>query len=194
MHYTGLVSTAPEVAGSQVPNGEVIVSAGGGAAGEALYRTAVRAAGLDCVRHFRWRILLGSQADPELPGQLLEQAPENVQIEPNRLDFQRLLGKARLSISQAGYNSVVDVLVSGVPALLVPFQGDGSETEQPMRGRRLKEIGRAEIIDEDELRPEELAQAVARLAGPEPWRLRPWACDGARASAELIARWARGAR
>ena len=86
---------------------------------------------------------------------------------------------------------MVDVLVSGVPALLVPFQGDGSETEQPMRGRRLKEIGRVEIIDEDELNPEGLAQAVARLAGPEPWRLRPWACDGARISAELIAGWAR---
>ena len=189
-----MVSTAPEVTGGQTPNGEVIVSAGGGAAGEALYRTAVRAAGLDGVRDFRWRILLGSQVDPELPGLLLEQTPENVQMEPNRLDFQQLLGNARLSISQAGYNSVVDVLASGVPALLVPFQGDGSETEQPMRGRRLEEIGRVEIIDEDKLSPEQLAQTVARLAGPEPWRLRPWVCDGARVSAELIAGWAREAR
>ncbi|MED5407529.1 MAG: glycosyltransferase [Pseudomonadota bacterium] len=194
VHYTGMVSTAPEVTGGQTPNGEVIVSAGGGAAGEALYRTAVRAAGLDGVRDFRWRILLGSQVDPELPGLLLEQTPENVQMEPNRLDFQQLLGNARLSISQAGYNSVVDVLASGVPALLVPFQGDGSETEQPMRGRRLEEIGRVEIIDEDKLSPEQLAQTVARLAGPEPWRLRPWVCDGARVSAELIAGWAREAR
>ena len=155
-----------------------------------LYQTAVRAADQDCVRHLEWRILVGSQAQGGLRERLRDEAPANVRIEANRPDFLHLLEYARLSVSQAGYNSVVDILVSGVPALLVPFQGDGSETEQVMRARRLKQMGRAAFIEEAELSPEKLARTVARLAGAVPWRLPSRACEGSRMSAELIASWA----
>ena len=155
-----------------------------------LYQSAVRAAELDCVRHLKWRILVGSQAEGGLSDKLSKEAPANVRVESNRPDFQGLLGRARVSVSQAGYNSVVDILVSGVPALLVPFRGDGSETEQAMRARRLKQMGRAEFIEEAEFSPEKLARTVARLAGAVPWRLPSRACEGARMSAELIASWA----
>ena len=190
LHYTGLVSTAHQGPAGHVEEGEVIVSAGGGAVGTMLYQSAVRAAELDCVRHLKWRILVGSQAEGGLSDKLSKEAPANVRVESNRPDFQGLLGQARLSVSQAGYNSVVDILVSGVPALLVPFRGDGSETEQAMRARRLKQMGRADFIEEAELSPEKLARTVARLVGAVPWRLPSRACEGGRMSAELIASWA----
>lgn len=189
LHYTGLVSTGNEGPAGHIEEGEVIVSAGGGAVGTMLYQTAVRAADQDCVRHLEWRILVGSQAQGGLRERLRDEAPANVRIEANRPDFLHLLEYARLSVSQAGYNSVVDILVSGVPALLVPFQGDGSETEQVMRARRLKQMGRADFIEEAELYPEGLARAAARLAGPAPWRLSSRPCDGARLSADQIVGW-----
>src|SRR3546814_1376067 len=56
-------------------------------------------------------------------------APDGVAVERARSDFVDLLCRARLSISQGGYNTLMEVLATGVPGVVVPFAG-GSETEQ----------------------------------------------------------------
>ena len=116
---------------------------------------------------------------------------EGIIVEPNRTDFSALLRRCRLSISQAGYNTVIETLQAGVRAVMVPFAG-GSETEQRLRARVLAEHAWIDIVEEPDLTPHSLAQAINRASRRA--RLRPGAValDGADASARLIAEWTDG--
>ena len=107
-------------------------------------------------------------------------------MEANRADFRDLLGSCRLSVSQAGYNSAVDILSSGAPALLVPFAGEGGETEQPARAQHLSAIQRVEVLPEAQLDGPALAAAVDRLLAGGPARFAPVVCDGAARSAKAL--------
>ena len=62
-----------------------------------------------------------------------------------RSDFASLLNGAALSVSQAGYNTVCDILRAGCRSLLVPFSA-GGETEQSVRAERLARLGLASFI------------------------------------------------
>ena len=97
-----------------------------------------------------WRILVGRSV-PEADFQALQEgAPPHVGIERARPDFRALLSGAEISVSQAGYNTVVDLLRCGVRSVLVPFEA-GQETEQRLRAERLKSLNLAGIVPEDEL-------------------------------------------
>ncbi|MEO1102876.1 MAG: glycosyltransferase, partial [Pseudomonadota bacterium] len=79
----------------------------------------------------------------------------------------RLIGRARLSISQAGYNTVLDVLCAGPRMIFLPFAVH-EETEQTDRAAALAARGLATVLAES-ASPETLASAVAQaLAGPLP--------------------------
>ena len=89
-------------------------------------------------------------------------------MERTRNDFQALLKAAALSISQAGYNTVLDVVSTRVRAVLVPFAAQG-ETEQTVRAERMAAAGLAQIVREDGMTPERLAAAVdTAWAAPRP--------------------------
>jgi predicted glycosyltransferase len=167
--YTGYVGGSGR--GIEPPAGEgeneVIVSAGGGAVGNKLAEVAVEAAAaMPHVR--RWRILVGGNAGPRLMRKLLARAPGWVTVEPARPDFRGLLARCAVSVSQAGYNTVVDVLAAGARAILVPFETD-RETEQSLRAGRLSRRGFARVLPESALNPDRLAAFVAEaLAMPRP--------------------------
>ena len=115
-------------------------------------------------------------------------APPGVTVERHRADFQRLLSEAVLSISQAGYNTVLDLLQCGPRMVLVPFAAAG-ETEQTVRAQLLADAGRAVVVPEAGLTPQALAGAVDRaLAAPPPAKLAV-DCDGAAASARALRGW-----
>ena len=139
--------------------GEVIVSTGGGAVARPLIEAALGARSRTDLSDATWRLLIG----PNLPEPAFEalsnRAPAGVVIERARPDFRALLGRARLSISQAGYNTVLEVLAAGIPAIVVPFAG-GEETEQSLRARLLAERGALVVVEEAELGAESLAAAV----------------------------------
>ncbi|MET0744799.1 MAG: glycosyltransferase, partial [Microvirga sp.] len=86
-------------------------------------------------------------------------APASVAIERARPDFRALLAGAQVSVSQAGYNTVVDLLRTGPFPILVPFEA-GHETEQRLRAERLVALGVADLVTEADLSAERLAQAV----------------------------------
>jgi len=84
------------------------------------------------------------------------------------------LAAAHLVVAMAGYNTTVEVLRVGTPALLVPRAGPSSE--QRMRARRFSERGWVSQLDPDELAPARLATAVLEIlsgAQPEPRNLAP---------------------
>ena len=88
-------------------------------------------------------------------------------VERARGDFVTLLANAVLSISQGGYNTVMETLKFGRRAVVVPYAG-GLETEQTLRAELLGKRGLIQIVDETTMTPQTMADAVARaLAGPE---------------------------
>ena len=188
LSYTGFVDTAPGDQDQVSPKSEpeILVSAGGGNAGASLYHAAAQASVLSKHTEVPWRILAGSSPDPTFLTRLRQIGGKHLTVEENRSDFRDLLRHCRLSVSQAGYNSVVDLFTSGAPALLAPFTGEGGETEQPARARHLSAIGRAQVIPEDALEGATLAARVDGLIDSGPKRFSPVSCDGAMRSVEAL--------
>lgn len=135
----------------------ILVSGGSSLAALPLYRAAVAAARL--IPEKPWRLLVGrglAETDVEA---LAAEAPPHMQVERARPDFRQLLAGAEVSVSQAGYNTVVDLLRTGPVCVLVPFEA-GHETEQRLRAERLKAKGMAQVLLEDALSPDRLAAAI----------------------------------
>lgn len=168
-----------------VSDGEILVSAGGGAAGLALLEAALAARCAGCLTDLPWRIITGTNLPDRDVAALRTSAPRDVVIERFREDFSTLLRACRVSVSQAGYNTVLDLMTAGARAVLVPFAA-GRETEQPLRAERLAALGAAELVRESELSAATLKAAIERAALRPPPSL---AIDtgGAECSARLIA-------
>ncbi|MEO8379186.1 MAG: glycosyltransferase [Acidobacteriota bacterium] len=181
IEYTGYVV---ESAGAQVPaSNEVLVSVGGGAVGEQLLRVALEARPLTRFRAHPWRVLCGLNASTAMVEALRREAPAGVVVEAHRQDFASLLRGAALSVSQAGYNTTLELLAARVPAVLVPFARD-NETEQGLRCRALADRGLAQVIAEDALTPRALATAIDQATVP-PADLHI-DLDGAERTAQLV--------
>jgi predicted glycosyltransferase len=161
LHYTGyVISAPPNAAGaSATGRGEVLVSAGGGAVGEPLLRAALAARPLTALTDAPWRIITGLNLPERVFSALRETAPGDVAIERFRPDFQALLRNCRLSVSQAGYNTVMELLAAGTRAVVVPF-AEGGETEQPMRARLLAARELLTLVEPTDLTPRALAAAI----------------------------------
>lgn len=182
VYYTGLV--APKPPEPTTDRFDVVVSAGGGAVGAPLIRAALAARTLLQDTH-SWCVITG----PNLPqaefDDLSRTVPPEVQLVRFRKDFPNLLMNARLSISQAGYNTVGDLLRARCANVLIPF-ASGGETEQTVRAHKLSAMGLAEIVSEAELSPENMANAVRRALS-RPRADNPVASlEGARKTAEIL--------
>ena len=183
LHYTGYVDPLPADAESAPPaKPEILVSSGGGRVGSALRGAALALGGRPNGEPIRIR------AGPSVPAQafaaLTASAGPRITVERNRPDFRAHLAGCACSVSQAGYNTVIDILKTGAPSVLVPFDASG-ETEQMRRARRLAEIGRAVVVPEAELTPARLQIAIAeaQALSPRPVEVR---LDGAEAFARAL--------
>ena len=170
VRYSGFIGGAHSV-GVSDRNNEIIVSAGGGAVGQGLYDAAIGAAKLCVGRDLVWRVLVGRNVTDDAFDAYAAGASANVIVERTRPDFSDLLRSARLSVSQAGYNTVCDILAAGCASVLVPFAADG-EREQTLRAMSLAKQGRAQVLTEIDLSPASLAGCVnaALECGPEAFR------------------------
>jgi predicted glycosyltransferase len=194
LHYTGYIveRSEPTRAQARAGEGEVLVSAGGGAVGRRLLETAIRARPLTALAERTWRVLAGVHAPEadfralaELAGAL---GQGRVVLERSRSEFADLLGSCALSVSQAGYNTTMEALQAGARMVAVPFAG-AAEVEQTLRARLLAERGLIEVVEESALTPATLAAAIDRAAQRE--RPAPDVIDlgGAERSAALLAGW-----
>lgn len=76
---------------------------------------------------------------------------------PNLLAYMQ---KADLSISMSGYNTTMNILTTGVNAMMLPFIGNGDQ-EQTKRVQRLSQLGRVrQILPTDLAAPVRLAEAA----------------------------------
>jgi predicted glycosyltransferase len=167
IRYTGYVTGPAAEARSAEGQGEVLVSAGGGAVGAPLLRAALAARPLTELKDHVWRLLTGPNLPADVYDQLSAVADRNTIVERFRPDFPARLGVAALSISQAGYNTTMDLLRSGVRAVVIPYE-TGGETEQRLRSEILASKGLLTVVPADELSPERLAAAVAAALKTSP--------------------------
>lgn len=158
LQYTGFVASPPAAPPPDgLGAGEVIVSAGGGDVGHRLFDCAVQAAHQALT--IRWRLLIGGQDREAQCRNIASRAPANLIAEPARPEFRSMLYGARASVSLCGYNTALDVLQAGCPAIFVPFDA-GSEVEQGIRASALSARPGLTRIATKDLTPETLLEAL----------------------------------
>ena len=188
VHYTGLV--APPAPTPAPDRHDIVVSAGGGAVGADLIRCAIAARDL-LPTDLDWCVLTGPNLPQPEYDAIAAMAGPRLAVHRFRPDLAGLMAAARVSVSQAGYNTVCDLLVAGCQSVLIPY-ASGGETEQTLRAEKLAALGLASFLPEDGLTPEAMADAIraalARSAQPRPALRLDGAQETARLLAELAAR------
>lgn len=188
--YTGYVAPAP--AGPHPDKaglGEVLVSAGGGAVGQDLFRAAVAAAGLSS--GLKWRILVGG-ADPAAQISQLQSQVGNadVVIEAARPDFRQMLHHAAASVSMCGYNTALDLMQAGTKSLFIPFD-EGGEVEQTLRAQSLSHLHGIRMCAAADLTPERLLREVTELVNMPQSQPAEIHFDGAAEAVRIATRMAK---
>lgn len=195
VHYTGYVVPvrAPHASAPRgAPRGaHLLVSAGGGIVGEGLFRAALQARALwgeSLSEGLPMRLIAGPFL-PEPQWQALQQAAhgvDGVELVRQVPDMVAEMRAARASISQCGYNTALDIVVSGVPALVVPYEAAG-ENEQTVRAARMAALGAMQHMSAAALDGPRLAAKIDALLAFQP---RPAVLDlgGAARSAALLQR------
>ncbi len=156
--YTGYIcADIPRRTGS---GREILVSAGGGAAGGGLIAAALEARTRTRVADSPWTFVTGPLAAPPEP-------VEGVTIVRSLPDFRARLASAAVSISQAGYNTLVETVMAKTPAIVVPFETD-REQEQVTRARAFVDLGLVRMLRANLLDPAALARFVDATVGSVP--------------------------
>jgi predicted glycosyltransferase len=190
VHYTGYVVPQRDVRARHTRGDHLLVSAGGGIVGEALFRTALQARQMLSLRTLQ-RLPLRIVAGPFLPEQAWQQLlaavanMPDVQLLRQVPDMVAEMRQARASLSQCGYNTALDIVCAGVPALVVPYATQ-TENEQTVRAQRLEKRHALQWLDPAALTPRALADAIQHLMAFQP-RPSALSVDGAGASADIIA-------
>ena len=154
--------------------------------GGPLLAAALAARRLGCLADLGWRLLAGPNLPPAEFAELTADLPEGVAVERYRSDFPQMLRRCRVSVSQAGYNTVLEILAARAAAVLVPF-ADMRETEQTLRAEQLAACGAVETLPSSALSPERLAAAIER-AVRRPATALAIDMGGANRTAQLVAR------
>ncbi len=184
VHYTGIV-TPPVEPAFPLPRYDVVVTAGGGATGEALLKAAIAAKPDTTLADARWVATLGPHMPPDTAEAVSRLGVEQgIEIVPFLPDLMRHLAGATLSISQAGYNTGADLLRAHCRAVLCPFSG-ARQNEQARRAKLFAERGLAVMVPEEELSPETLRVAIDEALTMPPDRLQ-LDLDGAANTARIL--------
>jgi predicted glycosyltransferase len=190
--YTGLVAAAPPPGARQRLRGRlglapeqalVVASAGSGSVGAPLLEALLRAfPGLEAQGRTRMLIFTGpfmAEADFERLAGLVSPGVTLARFTP---EFTTYLAAADLSVSMGGYNTTMNLLAAGSPALVWPF---AQNREQRMRAERLQALGALRLLEDRDLDPARLAARIREIldAGARP------KVDIDLSGAETTARW-----
>ena len=182
LEYTGYVAADVKRDTSIVRSG-VVVSAGGGAVGADLIDAAIAARPLSAkYADAQWDIITGPHFPADAFARLAGNMPDGMVLHRFLPDFRDRLARAEVSVSQAGYNTLMDVLGAGVPAVMVPF-AEGGESEQSERAEIFAQKGIISLLPASKLCPETLARMMDDADFPKEFEL---LLDGARIGAAKI--------
>lgn len=160
LRYTGYVAPpAPLPHPQSLGEGEILVTAGGGSVGDRLYETALEAA--KRTPNQRWRLLVGG-ADASNRIARFNAFGSPAKIEPARPDFRQMLHHAAALVGMCGYNTTMDLLQTGVPSVLIPFDA-GKEVEQSLRAQTLQALPGISVLRDADLTSDTLLSGLATV-------------------------------
>jgi predicted glycosyltransferase len=198
IQYTGFVaqdgsqsavSTAADIADLSRQQPMILVSVGGGQLGHDLLEAVVAASPMlkQHLPNHHLQVFTGPFI-PDEQFQSLTQAAAGCtnltlrQFTPNLLTFMQ---QASLSVSLGGYNTTMNLLRTGVNALILPSDKDW---EQAVRAEKLQKMGVLGLLQPEDLHPERLAQRMAN-AMTAPCKAKPrrsFALNGAQQTTALL--------
>ncbi|MGE4219679.1 MAG: glycosyltransferase family protein [Alphaproteobacteria bacterium] len=184
LHHTGLVVDPAACVLRPTARDGILVSAGGGAAGQVLLRVAAEASALAAGRFGPWRLVCGPNLPEPDRAAIASLAAGRAAVDGVRTDMPALAATASVAVGQAGYNSVAELLAARTPAVLVPYT-DGGETEQAERAATMAGRGLAIDLPEHDLDAPALLDAVMRAAALRP--VHAVDLDGAAATVRILA-------
>lgn len=165
--YTGYISPEPPL-GSRLDFREqlgidpdavlIVASAGGGKAGIVLLDPLI-----NCLEHLNLahpahlRVFTGPFMPEEEFESLAQRNNNCLKVKRFTSRFLQYLSAADLSVSMGGYNTCMNVLATGVSALIWPYPGDH---EQVLRAARLAALGMAAVVREKDLQPKLMADLI----------------------------------
>jgi predicted glycosyltransferase len=167
----GMESVRDEV----LPRPTIVVSVGGGRSLQchelltAVMRAAIQLEGR--IPH-RFCMFAGPLVPPEIYADLeaLARTAGNVQLRRYTPGLRIHMKHAALSLSMAGYNTVMDIISTGVPALVFPVTTN-EDREQSIRAAALEKLGVVEMLRSEDLKAERLAAEIVRALEITPRRL-----------------------
>lgn len=155
--YTGYIcANMPRAEGVRT---EILVSAGGGAAGRHLIEAALEARAHSRLSARPWTFVTGPLTDGI--------SARGATVVGSLPDFRGRLANAAVSISQAGYNTLTEAVKARTATVAVPFETE-REREQLMRAQKFAARGLIKLVRVHELDPRVLARAVDEIADTEP--------------------------
>ena len=161
----------------------VVASAGGGKVGGELLAAAVKAFA-QLPGNCRLQIFTGPLLDDGSFFELKSFEGPSIRVDRFTPDFLSFLDAADLSVSMAGYNTSMNIMAAGTPALVWPF---AQNREQRLRAERLARLGGMQILSDRDLDPERLAGLMTRMLKEKERSARAIDLDGAEKTAVWIA-------
>lgn len=148
--YCGYVGRAPgrtaPAKADKAPT--VLVTAGGGEDGHFLMEAYIKALAKLQISGLRSCIVTGPLMSKAQRAALNALAGQNDRIEiiPSTTDLPTLLQRGDLVIAMAGYNTSVEIVASGKPAILVPRAAP--RAEQRLRAKMLAQLGLVWVVEQ----------------------------------------------
>ncbi|MEM7716501.1 MAG: glycosyltransferase, partial [Cyanobacteria bacterium P01_A01_bin.68] len=102
--------------------------------------------------------------------QKLTESKQNINVSRYTRNLISYMQKADLSISMSGYNTTLNVMTTGVRAMIIPFKGNNDQ-EQRIRAGKLDSLGVVKMLDESDLHPEIFSQKLIDYLAIEPKKL-----------------------
>jgi predicted glycosyltransferase len=175
VHYTGYVvqPMPPENPILEMKKPLILVSVGGGRFGHNL---------LECVAHaapilktkipHHIQMFTGAFSPDEVLEKLqkITQNLDNITVSRYTPHLLNYMQQADLSIGMAGYNTTMNILTTGIKAMMMAFQGN-NDMEQLTRVQKLEQLGRVKMIHPDDLHPEQFTLKIINYLAEKPNQL-----------------------
>lgn len=163
----------------------IVASAGGGRSGYKLLKSVIDACRLlRDQKSIRLEVFAGPFMEDEEFEELVARSSAGFRIHRYTKRFLEYLQAADLSVSLAGYNTCMNLLVTKVPALVYPYS---RQQEQPMRAEKLKNLIPMRILKDADIQSDRLSEHIDQmLTQSNPAISSPLNLDGAANAARYL--------